>query len=192
MAASELAKIAQTLVAEGKGILAADESTGTIEKRFKSIDVESTEETRRAYRELLFTTEGAAEYISGVILYDETIWQDAADGTPLPAFDLHSWRKRLSLMSQDVHLFNDTIAANIGYGRPDGRLAAPSPLVQAEAARDADAEVTMELEQIKGLIRDVPDFPKAGIVFKDITPILADGKLFRVAIDAFLERCRSR
>ena len=84
MAASELAKIAQTLVAEGKGILAADESTGTIEKRFKSIDVESTEETRRAYRELLFTTEGAAEYISGVILYDETIRQRASDGTPFP------------------------------------------------------------------------------------------------------------
>ncbi len=82
MATSELAKIAQTLVAEGKGILAADESTGTIEKRFQSIDVESTEETRRAYRELLFTTEGAAEYISGVILYDETIRQSASDGTP--------------------------------------------------------------------------------------------------------------
>ena len=84
MAASELAKIAQTLVAEGKGILAADESTGTIEKRFKSIDVESTEETRRAYRGLLFATEGAAEYISGVILYDETIRQRASDGTPFP------------------------------------------------------------------------------------------------------------
>jgi fructose-bisphosphate aldolase, class I len=84
MAASELTEIAQRLVAEGKGILAADESTGTIEKRFKSIDVESTEEIRRAYRELLFTTEGAAEYISGVILYDETIRQSASDGTPFP------------------------------------------------------------------------------------------------------------
>jgi fructose-bisphosphate aldolase, class I len=84
MAASELAKIAQTLVADGKGILAADESTGTIEKRFKSIDVESTEKTRRAYRELLLTTEGAAEYISGVIMYDETIRQSASDGTLFP------------------------------------------------------------------------------------------------------------
>jgi fructose-bisphosphate aldolase class I len=84
MAASELAKIARTLVAEGKGILAADESTGTIEKRLKSIDVESTEEARRAYRELLFTTEEAAEYISGVILYDETIRQSGSDGTPFP------------------------------------------------------------------------------------------------------------
>jgi len=84
MAASELPKIAQTLVAEGKGILAADESTGTIEKRFQSIGAESTEETRRAYRALLFTTEGAAECISGVILYDETIRQSAADGTPFP------------------------------------------------------------------------------------------------------------
>ena len=85
MAASELAKIARTLVAEGKGILAADESTGTIEKRLKSIDVESTEETRRAYRDLLFTTDGAADYISGVILYDETIRQSASDGTPSPS-----------------------------------------------------------------------------------------------------------
>ena len=84
MAASELAKIARTLVAEGKGILAADESTGTIEKRLRSIDIESTEEARRAYRELLFTTEEAAEYISGVILYDETIRQSGSDGTPFP------------------------------------------------------------------------------------------------------------
>jgi fructose-bisphosphate aldolase, class I len=84
MAIEELQEIAQTLVAEGKGILAADESTGTIKKRFDSIGVESTEETRRAYRDLLFTTEGAEEYISGVILYDETIRQKALDGTPFP------------------------------------------------------------------------------------------------------------
>ncbi|MGH2816297.1 MAG: class I fructose-bisphosphate aldolase, partial [Actinomycetota bacterium] len=83
MTAEELAATAKALVAPGKGILAADESSGTIEKRFKSIEVESTEEHRRAYRELLFTTEGAAEYISGVILYDETLRQRAADGTPL-------------------------------------------------------------------------------------------------------------
>src|SRR3954471_20613175 len=80
----DLAGTAKALVAEGKGILAADESTGTIKKRFDSIDVESTEDNRRAYRELLFATEGAEEYISGVILYDETIRQSAADGTPFP------------------------------------------------------------------------------------------------------------
>src|SRR5256714_5729552 len=79
-----LEETARALVAPGKGILAADESTGTIKKRFDSIGVESTEETRRAYRDLLFTTEGAAEHISGVILYDETIRQTAADGTPFP------------------------------------------------------------------------------------------------------------
>src|SRR2546430_12550498 len=84
MAAEELQEIARAIVAPGKGILAADESTGTIRKRFDSIGVESTEETRRAYRDLLFTTEGAAEHISGVILYDETIRQTAADGTPFP------------------------------------------------------------------------------------------------------------
>src|SRR5215213_667458 len=73
MAADELAVTAAALVAPGKGILAADESSGTIKKRFDSIDVPSTEDNRRAYRELLFTTEGAAEHISGVILYDETL-----------------------------------------------------------------------------------------------------------------------
>ena len=82
--ANELHETAEALVAEGKGILAADESTGTIKKRFDSIQVESTEEKRRAYRELLFTTEGAEEFISGVILYDETIRQGTSDGTPFP------------------------------------------------------------------------------------------------------------
>jgi fructose-bisphosphate aldolase class I len=84
MAADELAATAAALVAPGKGILAADESSGTIKKRFDSIDVPSTADNRRAYRELLFTTQGAAEHISGVILYDETLRQRAADGTPLP------------------------------------------------------------------------------------------------------------
>jgi fructose-bisphosphate aldolase, class I len=79
----DLAEIAQALVAPGKGILAADESTSTIKKRFEAIGVESTERNRRDYRELLFRTPGAAEYISGVILYDETLRQNAADGTPL-------------------------------------------------------------------------------------------------------------
>ncbi len=75
---------ARSLVAPGKGILAADESSGTIKKRLDSIGVESTEEARRAYRDLLLTTEGAADHISGVILYDETIRQPAVDGTPFP------------------------------------------------------------------------------------------------------------
>jgi len=79
----ELWQTARDLVAPGKGILAADESTSTIKKRFDAIGVESTEDDRRAYRELLFRTPGAAEFISGVILYDETIRQKAADGTPL-------------------------------------------------------------------------------------------------------------
>src|SRR5664279_5360993 len=82
--AQNLHDIARALVADGKGILAADESTGTIKKRFDSIGVENTEENRRAYRDLLFTTPGAEEYISGVILFDETIRQSALDGTPFP------------------------------------------------------------------------------------------------------------
>jgi fructose-bisphosphate aldolase, class I len=79
---ADLHEIAKALVAPGKGILAADESSGTIKKRFDSIGAESTEENRRAYRDLLFTTEGAEEFISGVILYDETLRQSSADGTP--------------------------------------------------------------------------------------------------------------
>ena len=75
--------MARALVAPGKGILAADESHGTIEKRFKNIGVASTEETRRNYREMLFTTPGLGEFISGVILFDETLRQKAADGTPI-------------------------------------------------------------------------------------------------------------
>jgi len=78
----DLNAVAQALVAEGKGILAADESTPTIKKRFDSISVESTEANRRAYRELLFRTPGVGDFISGVILFDETLRQQAADGTP--------------------------------------------------------------------------------------------------------------
>jgi fructose-bisphosphate aldolase, class I len=77
----ELATTAREMVAPGKGILAADESTGTIEKRFKSIGVESTADNRRAYREMLFTPKGLSDHISGVILYDETIRQSASDET---------------------------------------------------------------------------------------------------------------
>src|SRR4051794_41794248 len=84
MNVSELEATARAIVAPGKGILAADESTGTIKKRFDKIGVESSEESRRAYRELLFTTEGVEEFISGVILFDETIRQRSADGTPFP------------------------------------------------------------------------------------------------------------
>ncbi len=83
---NELETIARTMVAKGKGILAADESNGTIKKRFDNIKLESTEEARRSYRELLFTTPGAADHISGVILYDETLRQKTKDGTPFPQY----------------------------------------------------------------------------------------------------------
>jgi fructose-bisphosphate aldolase class I len=83
-AMNDLHGTAQSLVAAGKGLLAADESGGTIKKRFDAIGVESTEENRRFYRELLFTTPGVEEYLSGVILFDETVRQSAADGTPFP------------------------------------------------------------------------------------------------------------
>jgi fructose-bisphosphate aldolase class I len=78
---NELHETARELLADNRGILAADESSGTIEKRFDSISLESTEENRRAYRDMLFTTPGLEEFVSGVILYDETIRQSASDGT---------------------------------------------------------------------------------------------------------------
>jgi len=80
----QLESVARALVAPGRGILAADESSGTIMKRLQSIQVESTEENRRAYRELLFTTPGVESFISGVILFDETIRQSSRDGKPFP------------------------------------------------------------------------------------------------------------
>jgi fructose-bisphosphate aldolase class I len=81
---SELNKVAEAMVAPGRGILAADESNGTIKKRFDTLGVQSTEDNRRDYREMLFRTKDAmSKYISGVILYDETIRQKAKDGTPL-------------------------------------------------------------------------------------------------------------
>lgn len=84
MAAHQLHETARQIVADHKGILAADESSGTIKKRFDSFAVESTEENRRFYRGLLFGTPGMEDFIGGVILYDETIRQHADDGTPFP------------------------------------------------------------------------------------------------------------
>src|SRR5271170_2060706 len=81
---TELNKVAEAMVAPGRGILAADESTGTIKRRFDTLGVQSTTDTRRDYREMLFrSTEAMSKYISGVILYDETVRQSAKDGTPL-------------------------------------------------------------------------------------------------------------
>lgn len=82
MSRQELERVAQAMVAKGKGILAADESMGTIKRRFDSIKIESNENNRRAYREMLFTTKGLEEAISGVILFDETLRTKASDGTP--------------------------------------------------------------------------------------------------------------
>src|SRR5918997_6309889 len=84
MDVSKLEGTARELVAPGQGILAADESFGTIGKRFEAFGIESNEESRRAYREMLFTTEGIGEFLSGVILFDETIRQETSDGTPMP------------------------------------------------------------------------------------------------------------
>src|SRR5476649_66159 len=82
----ELNAIARAMVAKNRGILAADESTSTIKKRFDSIKLESTEENRRTYREMLFSAPGAEEYISGVIMYDETLRQKTKDGVSFPSY----------------------------------------------------------------------------------------------------------
>ncbi len=84
MSEHDLHETALAMVAPGQGILAADESTGTITKRFDKLGIESTEDSRRDWRQLLLTTPGAGEWISGVILYDETIRQETSDGTPFP------------------------------------------------------------------------------------------------------------
>lgn len=84
MAATAIESTVAALVASGKGILAADESFPTIEKRFKALNISATEENRRAYRELLFTTPGLSEFVSGIILFDETIRQRTKDGVPMP------------------------------------------------------------------------------------------------------------
>ena len=81
-----LSKTAAGMVAKGRGVLAADESSGTCEKRFKSVNVECTEENRRSYRNLLFSTPGVEQFLSGVILFDETARQKANDGTPIPQY----------------------------------------------------------------------------------------------------------
>jgi fructose-bisphosphate aldolase class I len=84
MSSSHLESVALALVAEGKGILAADETVPTLTKRFQTLGIQSTEQSRRTYREMLFTCPDAAEFISGAIMYDETIRQKSSDGKPLP------------------------------------------------------------------------------------------------------------
>ncbi len=128
---AQLAETAQALVADGKGILAADESTGTIKKRFDGIQVESTTETRRDYRNMLFTTAGAAEHISGVILFDETLRQEAADGRRLaqiiidagmiPGIKVDSGAKPLALhagetVTEGLDGLRDRLAEYAGLG----------------------------------------------------------------------------
>src|SRR6186713_761830 len=112
MKLDELNKVAQAMTAAGKGILAADESSGMIKKRFDAIGVESTEDMRRDYREMLFRSAEGMRHISGVILYDETIWQKAKDGRPvgelikkagsLPGIKVDEGTKRRPLCPRDV------------------------------------------------------------------------------------------
>ena len=131
MDSAQLAETAQALVGDGKGILAADESTSTIKKRFDGINVESTHDNRRDYREMLFTTEGANHYIAGAILFDETIRQTASDGRPLvqivtgagviPGIKVDSGAKPLALhpgetVTEGLDGLRDRLAEYAGLG----------------------------------------------------------------------------
>ena len=116
MLPTTLEEIANYIVADGKGILAADESTGTIEKRFKSIDVESTEENRKKYREMLFRSSAMTEAIGGVILFDETLRQNAADGTPLREVILSHKSLPGIKVDQGVQPFNGSDKEKITHG----------------------------------------------------------------------------
>ncbi len=132
---ADLHETARALVAPGKGILAADESTGTIKKRFDSIGIESTEQSRQAYREMLFTAEGGADYISGVILYDETIRQSSSDGTPFPTV----LEQQGIIPGIKVDLGAKPLAwrrGRDGHGGP-GRPARPARTSTASWARDS-------------------------------------------------------
>ncbi len=133
MGTETLEATARALVAPGKGILAADESTGTIEKRLKSIDVESTEDARRSYREMLFTTPGLGDHISGVILYDETIRQSTPDGVPFTKVSRgrgldpgHQGRSR-----------REAARGRRGRGRHRGPRRTPRPAGRVPGARGA-------------------------------------------------------
>ncbi len=147
---AELNKIATAMVAPGRGILAADESTGTIGKRFDSIKVASTEDNRRDYREMLFRAADAmSKYISGVILYDETIWQKAKDGTPLveliskagslPGIKVDEGTKPLPQCPGEV--------VTVGLDKLADRL----PKYRAQGARFAKWRAVIDVGQQRGL-----------------------------------------
>ncbi len=147
---AELNKVATAMVAPGRGILAADESTGTIGKRFDSIKVASTEDNRRDYREMLFRAADAmSKYISGVILYDETIWQKAKDGTPLveliskagsiPGIKVDEGTKPLPQCPGEV--------VTVGLDKLADRL----PKYRAQGARFAKWRAVIEVGQQHGL-----------------------------------------
>src|SRR3974390_294666 len=136
---AELNKVATAMVARGRGILAADESSGTIKKRFDAIGVESTADNRRDYRELLFrSTDAMKSHIAGVILYDETIRQNAKDGTPLvkviekagslPGIKVDKGTKPLpfcegELITEGLDGLGERLP---GVGRPGGNIAPPA------------------------------------------------------------------
>ena len=141
---------AQAIMAPGKGILAADESTGTIAKRLASIEVESTEANRQAYRNLLFTTDGVEDYISGVILFEETLFQSADDGTPfaklladkgvVPGIKVDKGAKPLALSSDEkitegLDGLRDRLA---DYGKAGARFAKWRAVIDITADQPTD------------------------------------------------------
>jgi fructose-bisphosphate aldolase class I len=143
-----LNKIANRMVEPGRGILAADESTATIGKRFDAINVENIEDNRRDYRELMFRAKDAMNYVSGVILYDETIWQNAKDGTPLvkliedansiPGIKVDEGvRKLAGARGDDVTRGLDKLHERLPKYYEKGALRQPLPRVRHRADRRA-------------------------------------------------------
>ncbi len=191
MPTTDLSAIAEAIVAPGKGILAADESDGTIKKRFDTIGVESTEESRRDYRELLFTTAGAESNIGGVILFDETIRQSASDGRSLVQVLLDAGIAPGIKVDKGAHPMEDSPNEKLTAGLDGlpGRLAEYASLGAVFAKWRAvitigdgiptDACIKANAEALAHYAKDVQD---AGMVPIVEPEVLMDG-------DHTIERC---
>ncbi len=190
MKTENLETIARKLVAPGKGILAADESSGTIEKRLKSINVPSTEENRRMYREILFTTAGAGEFISGVILFDETIRQKSRDGRGEILFTTKGAGEFIS----GVILFDETIRQKSRDGRTFVEVLEQQgivPGIKVDNGAKAMANFPGEkiTEGLDGLRDRLAEYRQLGARFAKWRAVIAigDGIPTRTCIDANAE-----
>jgi len=183
---AELIANAKAIATPGKGILAADESTNTIGSRFKSIDLENSEANRQAYRQLLFTTEGIENYISGVILYDETFWQKADDGTPfvellkkkgiLPGIKVDKGVKPLRGTDEETYTqgFDDLDKRCAHYYQHGARFAKWRAVLKIDTKSNCPSELSIE-ENARGLARYAAICQDNGLVPIVEPEVLMDG-----------------